>query len=275
MEVGYMGITCDVGYEGVNNMGYKFKVIEIVRVNGKTKRKVLFDSGYSTLSDPKEIKNGSIRDWLSPYVCGKGIVGLEIENPQSHILYNRWRDMIRRCYDSNNKSYKTYGGNGCWVCDDWLYFPNYVKDIEKKENYELYENIIFSRVIRSVLSYLDENYRYSPRLFDIAKAEGVTPTYLSHIFTEKLGISFQEHLGNLRFEHAMRLIYDNGLSISEVASESGFSDQKYMTKMFRAKLGMTPHEMRKNISHGASSPSIHHPKGYETRLSKNEALSLI
>ena len=43
-----MGITCDVGYEGVNNMGYKFKVIEIVRVNGKTKRKVLFDSGYST-----------------------------------------------------------------------------------------------------------------------------------------------------------------------------------------------------------------------------------
>lgn len=131
-----MRITCDVGYEGVNNMGYKFKVIEIVRVNGKTKRKVLFDSGYSTLSDPKEIKNGSIRDWLSPYVCGKGIVGLEIENPQSHILYNRWRDMIRRCYDSNNKSYKTYGGNGCWVCDDWLYFPNYVKDIEKKENYD-------------------------------------------------------------------------------------------------------------------------------------------
>lgn len=34
--------------------------------------------------------------------------------------------------------------------------PRKLLTIEKKENYELYENIIFSRVIRSVLSYLDE-----------------------------------------------------------------------------------------------------------------------
>lgn len=131
-----MSITYDIGYEGINNLGYKFKVVDIVEINGRKKRKVLFESGYSTLSDTKEIKNGSIRDWLSPYICGKGIVGTEIEKPQSHVLYNRWRDMIRRCYDPNNKSYKTYGGEGCWVCEEWLYFPNYVRDIERKENYD-------------------------------------------------------------------------------------------------------------------------------------------
>lgn len=34
--------------------------------------------------------------------------------------------------------------------------PRKLLTIEKKENYEIYENIIFTRVIRSVLSYLDE-----------------------------------------------------------------------------------------------------------------------
>lgn len=142
-------------------------------------------------------------------------------------------------------------------------------------NKEVSERLGGAVRITSVLSYLDENYRYSPRLFDIAQREGVTPTHLSHLFRDKLGISFQEHLGNLRFEHALRLIYDKRLSISELASESGFSDQKYMTKMFKKKLGVTPHEMRKSIKEKTSSASATDIKEYESRLSGAEVLSLI
>lgn len=41
-------------------------------------------------------------------------------------LYNVWCAMKRRCYNTNVKDYKNYGGRGIKVCDEWLnYVPFY------------------------------------------------------------------------------------------------------------------------------------------------------
>lgn len=37
----------------------------------------------------------------------------------SHPLYDAWRNMKRRCYYKNSKTYKNYGGRGISVCDEW------------------------------------------------------------------------------------------------------------------------------------------------------------
>lgn len=34
-------------------------------------------------------------------------------------LDSGWRNMISRCYDENNKSYRNYGGRGITICDEW------------------------------------------------------------------------------------------------------------------------------------------------------------
>jgi len=34
--------------------------------------------------------------------------------------YHTWQMMKERCYNENNKNYKTYGGRGIIVCDRWL-----------------------------------------------------------------------------------------------------------------------------------------------------------
>lgn len=34
-------------------------------------------------------------------------------------LYYVWRNMINRCYDSNVRDYKSYGGRGITICDEW------------------------------------------------------------------------------------------------------------------------------------------------------------
>lgn len=36
-----------------------------------------------------------------------------------HLLYKRWCDIIRRCYNSDFKQYKDYGGRGIEVCEEW------------------------------------------------------------------------------------------------------------------------------------------------------------
>jgi hypothetical protein len=35
-------------------------------------------------------------------------------------LYKRWECIKQRCYQTNFKSYKDYGGRGIRVCDEWL-----------------------------------------------------------------------------------------------------------------------------------------------------------
>lgn len=101
-------------------------------------------------------------------------------------------------------------------------------------------------------SYIDENYQYPIRLADVAETEGITPTHLSHFFSENFGISFQQYLSNMRFEHAVRLMDDTSMSISDIAAASGFSDLKYMTQMFQHYFGCRPKEFRKNLTRDAA-----------------------
>ncbi|MBN2651602.1 MAG: helix-turn-helix transcriptional regulator [Spirochaetales bacterium] len=98
-----------------------------------------------------------------------------------------------------------------------------------------------------IFSYIDNNYNCSIRLQDVADQENITTSHLSHIFSDTFGISFQDYLNNLRFEHAVRLISSSSKNLSEIAIESGFSDPKYMTKMFQKKFECTPKEFKQKF----------------------------
>lgn len=46
--------------------------------------------------------------------------------------YTVWRNMLSRCADSKNKSWKHYGGRGIVVCDRWKEFVNFYADMGEK-----------------------------------------------------------------------------------------------------------------------------------------------
>ncbi|QEG08032.1 hypothetical protein CPT_Magnus_153 [Klebsiella phage Magnus] len=62
-------------------------------------------------------------------VCGVGINDSQqkiSDMPSGVQVYNRWRQMIYRCYDPEYlKSSPTYAG--CWVCEEWLSFTNFYR----------------------------------------------------------------------------------------------------------------------------------------------------
>ena len=49
--------------------------------------------------------------------------------------YDRWINTISRCYNEDDKDYPNYGGSGVRVCDEWLNFSNYYKDIQNIPGY--------------------------------------------------------------------------------------------------------------------------------------------
>lgn len=53
--------------------------------------------------------------------------------------YRSWHGMKQRCLNKNNKRYSDYGGRGIDVCDDWLEFESFLKDmgVRPSENHSL------------------------------------------------------------------------------------------------------------------------------------------
>jgi hypothetical protein len=48
-------------------------------------------------------------------------------------IYSRWRGMINRCTNPNNRKYPLYGGRGITVCDEWMTFENFYRDMGDPE----------------------------------------------------------------------------------------------------------------------------------------------
>ena len=58
-------------------------------------------------------------------------------------LWLIWNNMRGRCYNSNLKSYKNYGGRGIKICDEWLFNISSFYDWSLKNGYE--ENLSIDR----------------------------------------------------------------------------------------------------------------------------------
>ena len=99
-------------------------------------------TGYESVVNLKSINSGSVKDMLYPNVHGVGYLGedynkiKETDSELFYCLYNRWYNIINRCYNPEHKSYKDYGGKGVTVCDRWHNFSKFYKDLQKLENYD-------------------------------------------------------------------------------------------------------------------------------------------
>ena len=77
---------------------------------------------------------------------------------------------------------------------------------------------------------------------EIARTLNYHPKYISHLFKEKMGVSYSEYLRSMRLKYAITLL-DHGIdSVKNVALLSGFSDPLYFSKVFKENIGVSPKE---------------------------------
>lgn len=98
--------------------------------------------------------------------------------------------------------------------------------------------------LRRITEYVDSHYADRITLSELAENEGITVTYLSHFIHDNLDMTFQDYVNNVRFEKALKLIENSNMRLMDVSLESGFSDVKYLNKMFEKRFGCTPKEYR-------------------------------
>ena len=127
-----------------------------------------------------------------------------------------------------------------------------------------------------ILHYLETHYSEPVRLSEIAKTEGLTQTYLSHLFREQLHIPFQEYLARLRLEAAMLLLRQSDTTLTDAAYACGFSDPKYLNQSFLKNLGMTPRQwLQENRPDPSRAPSAEDPRTAQRILTPGECRALL
>ena len=96
--------------------------------------------------------------------------------------------------------------------------------------------------------YVGEHYMDSPLSLDGTAAQlGISPSYLSRIFSEVDGKRFTQYLSDLRIEQAKRLLADESKLVRDVGQEVGFLTVQNFMRVFKSKTGVTPREYRSTL----------------------------
>jgi YesN/AraC family two-component response regulator len=99
-------------------------------------------------------------------------------------------------------------------------------------------------IVSTTTYFIRENYEKPLALKLLASNSYCNPTYLSHIFKEKMHISITEYINNIRIQHAKELIDLTSKSITEISIRVGFNDLGYFGRVFKNIIGLSPKEYR-------------------------------
>lgn len=102
-----------------------------------------------------------------------------------------------------------------------------------------------NRILCPILDYLNQHYGEPVTLREIGERMGYTHTYLSTLFSQKVGVPFNRYLQNLRIAAACHLLAETEKSVEEIAAECGYHDLKFFRSVFRARLRLTPSDFRR------------------------------
>jgi two-component system response regulator YesN len=79
---------------------------------------------------------------------------------------------------------------------------------------------------------------------NIAKRVNMSRSYFSQCFKEIAGINFSDYLRQVRIEKAKEYLLYTNKTISWIAENVGYMDEKYFSRTFREQTGMLPSEYR-------------------------------
>lgn len=96
------------------------------------------------------------------------------------------------------------------------------------------------RIVRKAVAFIQSNAAEPLSRAEIASYVGVSESYLSHSFQQEMRIPLMTYLSRHRIHLAKNLLVTTSLSLSEIASQVGFSSEIYFNRVFRREAGVPP-----------------------------------
>lgn len=119
-----------------NKSGLDFEIIERLSKNRVLVRFIETGSIVETWSG--NCAAGKVADPFQKSRLGIGYLGLFEKTPYHKQAYQLWSNMLKRCYDANDK--RGYYGKGVQVDPHWHCFANFIQDIRELSGFQHWVN---------------------------------------------------------------------------------------------------------------------------------------
>ena len=157
----------------------------------------------------------------------------QMNSSRLNILFNQLLDIVKN--KRGNKFYLNY------------FVTSILMEVsEETLDYQIYHNPEEknSRTLLFIMEWIRMNIDKELTLDSIAREFNYSKAYLSRFFSEQTGYTLTQFIRKTRIERSKSLLLSLPLTIEEVASRCGFSDQKYFMKSFKRVENMTPSQFR-------------------------------
>ena len=94
--------------------------------------------------------------------------------------------------------------------------------------------------VKNVISYIQLKYSEPVKIEQIAVALGLNRSYLTRLFKDATGYSLQEYLMTYRMKMAIKMLSEDRMSVSDIASAVGYGDTFTFSKAFKRHFGQSP-----------------------------------
>lgn len=101
--------------------------------------------------------------------------------------------------------------------------------------------------VNKVYEYVFQNIHEGIRLDEAASVLNMAPSSFCRFFKKKTGNTFMEYVKNVRVGIAAKLLAETDKQITQICFESGYNNLANFNHYFKANMGKTPSEYRKNF----------------------------
>lgn len=102
-------------------------------------------------------------------------------------------------------------------------------------------------LVSKITSFIENNYSIKIKTDELASKLFFNKNYISKLFKQSTGLSIHVFLREIRLKEACRLLKTTQRTITDIASDCGFSDMKTFYSAFKKYKGCTPKQYRENL----------------------------
>ena len=178
----------------------------------------------------------------------------ELINPPTHCLQQyiypkgRYSQDIKQCFlkvrECVHADQQMTARGYIWAIISYLIYEYGRKDTSSNTNSDLFV---------SLLQYLQQHYCEKITLDDLSARFGYNKYYISKMFNRYVNLNFSDFVNSMRCHHALEMLTNKEIAITEIAEKSGFESLRSFHRAFQKFFNCTPTEYRKKVSNNSQS----------------------
>ena len=102
------------------------------------------------------------------------------------------------------------------------------------------------RLTRDVIHIVNAEFATDLTLSDVAARLSVSPQHLSAVFSQTVGMTFRDYLGDRRLRFAASLLASGEANVTEACMWSGYRNLSHFGRAFRKRFGVPPKQYRES-----------------------------